>query len=112
MANSPTIRPDKFGIILLASPKASPTGRYVFFVGRHFDGKDTCYDIGACNMTIPGHPVVRRHYSTAYNPKAKEEAMAYWTELTNLLNEIETMEDESSERSRLLIFEPNQPKVH
>lgn len=104
MAN---IKPDHFGIVLLTKPMVSGTGRYVFFMGQHYDGSDLCFDVGVCYMHVKGHPVVRRHYKMKDNPKAKEEAMAYWTELRLRIAEIDTITEEADEPTGLSIIRPN-----
>lgn len=86
-----SIKEDCFDLILLAPPKVSPTGRFVFFLGTHYNGKQTCYDVGVVCMHLKGKPTTRRHHYT------KEEALVTWSEVTTKLSDIESMKEENDE---------------
>jgi hypothetical protein len=96
-----SILPDNFNMTLLAKPKVSPTGKWVFFLGTHYDGIHSCYDVGACAIQSPGKPTTRRHHHN------KEEALVTWSQTLERLTEIENTPEESDDRERLIIVKPN-----
>lgn len=58
----------------------SHSGKYKFFYGHHWDGKELCYDVGTINQA--NGQIISRHYSSkhgALNPKS--EALTCYHEL-------------------------------
>jgi hypothetical protein len=101
---APAIIGDRFGIVLLAKPITSPSGRIVFFLGSHYDGKQTCFDVGAAKMAQRPIEVIRRHHYT------KEDALVTWSKVQEDLKRIEEMPNEREGES-FIVHEPKKNRI-
>ena len=94
---SAAIKDDIFGIRLLTKPVIGPSGRFVFFLGHHYNGKEECFDVGAADMARRPIRITRRHHHT------KADALITWSELQEKLKKMEEREDETAPEKKIVI---------
>ena len=105
---APNLKLDKFGIVLLTKPKLGPSGRFIFFFGQHYDGKELCFDVGAADMAMKPVEVVRRHH------KDKTEALVTWEHICRRLPEIERSAEQAKDEleAKYKLFGPNNERIN
>lgn len=93
-------KPDKFNVAV-TSKWTSNSGRWIVFLGIHYDGTASCWDVGQFNTT---YGVCQRlHFKDN-----KTGALIQYDELKEALSKIK-QGHESDERPPMRIFGPGDP---
>ena len=100
--SSAAFRPDKFNVAV-TSKWTSNSGRWIVFLGMHYDGKSSCWDCGQFS-TITGE-CQRVHF-----PDNKPGAMIFYDELKKNLAKIK-QGGERDERPQYRVLGPNGKSV-
>jgi len=103
---APAILEDAIKLQLLAKPITGPAGHRVYFIGTHYNGKETCYDVGSARLDRRPIEVLRRHHGAH-----KEEALLSWEKVKTELKRIEELPDEREGEVAIVIV-PKNPKVN
>jgi hypothetical protein len=93
---APSVIDDRLNLRMLTKPVTGPSGRYIYFLGQHWNGTFECYDVGSARMDRRPIEITRRHHKT------KEEALITWETLNKRLKEIESEKYEKPDPLRII----------
>jgi hypothetical protein len=96
-----SFQPSKYGVTVL-SKYTSQSGKWIVFLGSHYDGKTQCWDVGYFN--ILNGQTMRHHWNKLGQDKDRQEAMLAFEEVKDKLSKLTHPGDDKDEYT---IIKPN-----